>query len=606
VLGLDLGAKTRTISSLKNLAMAERRSDQEGAMFRNGSRLIIGLLTSVSVAMPSVAQERSADNGLILHNGKIVTQDAADRTVSALAAFGDEIAVTGSDQEVLALRRRGTCVIDLGGRTLVPGFADGHLHSKTPDMDPSRVNLTPVKTMGELLAAIQSKAAASKPGDVIVTNSDWHEGQLQEKRLPNRWDLDPVSPNNPVVVIRGGHQYILNSAALSKWNITKATNPPRGGHITIDKERDDVNGELVDRARDLVELPKAAPRNLEQRLALLRQEQAHYNKLGLTSVRNPGASIEDMHDYHALARRGEMTARTSVLIRWDRKSSAADFRKQLETWPVKSGFGDKWLRLDGIKLGVDGGYEGGWMTKPYAEPHGHGGTYFGLNTVPRQQFIEVVNMLNELDLRPSTHAVGDAAVDLVLDAYEQADRQTDINNRRWVIEHAFITRPDQIERVRRLGLVLSAQSHLYLAGPSLLSFWGRERAEAVAPVRSWLQKGIHVAGGTDNKLPYVPEAPLTTFYHWVTRDTAGAGVLGPSERISRKEALRIATMENAYLTFEESMKGTLEPGKLADLVILSQDIMTVPDERLPETRVLATMVGGRFVYRASDFAANCS
>lgn len=563
-------------------------------------------LAPMLLATPATAQPVPPLASVILHNGRIVTQDRQDRTVSAIAVLGDEIVATGTDQAVLAWKRPGTCLIDLRGRTVVPGFSDGHLHSKTNDMDPSRVNLTPVKTMAELLDAIRAKVAVSKPGDVIVTTSDWHEGQLKEKRLPTRWDLDPVSPNNPVVVIRGGHQYVLNSAALGKWNITRDTKSPPGGHIAVDKGRGDINGELVDRARDLVALPKLPPRTLEQRLALLRDEQKRYNALGLTSVRNPGASIADMHDYQELAKRGQMTARTSVLIRWDRKSSAEEFRKQLETWPVKSGFGDKWLRLDGIKLGVDGGYEGGWMTAPYAEPHGHSGTYFGLNTVPREQFLAVVKMLNELDLRPSTHAVGDAAVDLVLDAYEAADRERDVNDRRWVIEHAFITRPDQIDRVKKLDLVLSAQSHLYLAAPSLLNFWGRERTEVVAPVKSWLDKGIHVAGGTDNKLPYVPEAPLTTFYHWVTRDTAGAGVQGPAERISRKQALRLATIENAYLTFEEKMKGSLEPGKLADLVVLSQDIMTVSDDRLPQTRVLGTMVGGAFVYRTPELDAACS
>ena len=563
---------------------------------------MVWALSSTSAA----AQQGPLLADVILHSGAIVTQDGQNRTVSAIAIRGDEVLAVGGERDVLPLRRAGTCVIDLGGRTVVPGFSDGHLHSKTNDLDPSRVNLTPVKTMAELLEAIRTKVAVSKPGDVIVTTSDWHEGQLKEKRLPNRWDLDPVSPDTPVVVIRGGHQYVLNSAALKKWGITKTTTSPPGGHITIDKTRDDVNGELVDRARDLVTLPKLLPRDLEERLTLLREEQQRYNELGLTSVRNPGASIADMHDYQDLAKRGQMTVRTSVLIRWDRKSSAENFRKELATWPVKSGFGDKWLRLDGIKLGVDGGYEGGWMTEPYAEPHGHGVTYFGLNTVPREQFVAVVKMLNELDLRPSTHAVGDAAVDLVLDAYEAADAARDVNDRRWVIEHAFITRPDQIDRVKKLDLVLSAQSHLYLAAPSLLEFWGRERTQAVAPVRSWLDKGIHVAGGTDNKLPYVPEAPLTTFYHWVTRDTAGAGVLGASQRISRQQALRLATIENAYLTFEEAMKGTLEPGKLADLVVLSQDIMTVPDQRLPDTGVLGTMVGGRFVYRSPDFKGGCA
>lgn len=566
---------------------------------------LLPLMAAISLPGISAAHNVGSGNQWIIHNGRIVTQDKQDRTVSALAIVGDTVVAAGSDREVLARRSPGACVLDLKGRTVVPGFADSHLHSNAYEMDGGVVNLTPVHLIKELLDALAAQVAKSRTGDVIVTNGDWHEAQLKELRLPTRWDMDPISPNNPVVVIRGGHQYMLNSAALAKWGITKATKSPPGGEIGVDRARGEISGELVDRARELVKLPEGAPKTLAQRLALLKKEQQRYNSLGLTSVRNPGASIADMHDYHALAKSGGMTARTSVLIRWDRKTSAADFRKQLETWPVKSGFGDKWLRLDGIKLGVDGGYEGGWMTKPYAEPHGHGGQYFGLNTVPRALYVEVVKMLHELDLRPSTHAVGDAAVDLVLDGYEAADRERSIGNDRWVIEHAFITRPDQIARIKKLGLVLSAQSHLYLAGSSLLNYWGRARTEQVAPVRLWLDAGIAVAGGTDNKLPYVPEDPLTTFYHWVSRDTVSAGTLGAQYAVSRKEALRLATTGNAYLTFEEDLKGSLEAGKLADLVVLSQDIMEVPTKKLPDTEVLGTMVGGKLVYAQPALAASC-
>ncbi|WP_439533589.1 amidohydrolase [Polymorphobacter sp.] len=557
------------------------------------ARLI--LAAALASAAPANAQGVVVAD-TIIRNARIVTQDAADRTVPAIAIRGDQVLAAGTDREIAALKGANSCVIDAGGRTIVPGFADGHVHSKSKTIRPETVDLTPVKTLAELVARIEAQVKKSAPGEIIVTNADWHEAQLAEQRLPSRWDLDPISPNNPVVVIRGGHQYVLNSNALAKWNITKSTVSPPGGAIVRAKDRDDINGELVDRARDLVIMPERPPLSLDERVAMLKAEQARYNSLGLTSVRNPGASLEDMRDYQELAKRGDATIRTSVLIRWDRKTSAADFRKQLDTWPMTSGFGDKWVRLDGIKLGVDGGYEGGWMTQPYAEPYGQGGKYFGLNTVPGPLLGDVVKMLNQLDLRPSTHAVGDAAVDLVLDAYEAADKERAIDGRRWAIEHAFITRPDQIERIKRLGIIISAQSHLYLAGSSLIEYWGRDRAEAVAPVRTWLDAGIHVAGGTDNKLPYYPESPLLTFIHWVTRDTASAGVLGKDQAITRKEALRLATIENAYLTFEEDIKGRLAPGQLADLVVLNQDIMTVPDADLPKTEVVATMVGGKLVF----------
>ena len=560
--------------------------------------LRLALAATLLAGSATSALAVSAD--VIIRNARIVTQDEADRIVPALAIWGDQVLASGSDAEMARLKGPNSCVIDAKGMTIVPGFADGHVHSKSKTIRPETVDLTPVRTMAELLARIEAQVKKSAPGEIIVTNADWHEAQLAEQRLPSRWDPDPISPNNPVVVIRGGHQYVLNSVALQKWNITKDTVSPPGGQITRAKDSpkygDDINGELVDRARDLVIMPERPPLTLDERVATLKAEQARYNALGLTSVRNPGASLEDMRDYQELAKRGEATVRTSVLIRWDRKTAAPEFRKQLDTWPMTSGFGDKWVRLDGIKLGVDGGYEGGWMTQPYREPYGQGGKYFGLNTVPGALLFDVVKMLNQLDLRPSTHAVGDTAVDLVLDAYEQAHKERAITDRRWAIEHAFITRPDQIERIKRLGIVISAQSHLYLAGSSLVEYWGSERAEAVAPVRSWLDAGLHIAGGTDNKLPYYPESPMLTFIHWVTRDTASAGVLGKEQAITRKEALRIATLENAYLTFEDSIKGRLVPGHLADLVVLNQDIMTVPDADLPRTQVVGTMVGGKLVY----------
>lgn len=573
-------------------------------MLKSCRRVVSALLATSLITAPALAATNTIQPTWILRNGRIVTQDAQNRTVSAIAVLGDRVVASGTDAEMMALRAPGTCVLDLGNRTVVPGFADGHIHTK-PYMPESTVNLTPVHNMRELLAAIQAQVARSQPGEIIRTNSDWHEAQLEERRLPNRWDLDTVSPNNPVVVIRGGHQFILNSAALQHWNITGETQAPPGGQITVDHERNEINGELVDRARDLVRLPPLPERTLEQQIADLQAEQAYYNSVGLTSVRVPGVEIEQMHLYEELARRHLMTVRTSVLIWWDRRTPAEQFRVQLERWPVRSRFGDEWLRLDGVKLGVDGGYEGGWMREPYAAPFDRGGTYRGLNTAPRDLYIPVVRMLNELGIRASTHAVGDAAVDLVLDAYEAANRDHPIIDQRWAIEHAFITHPEQIQRIRDLGVVISAQSHLYLAGPSVLRFWGRERTEHMVPVRDWLDAGIPVASGTDNKLPYNPASPILTFYHWVTRDSiGGVGPLGPDQVITRQEALRIATVGDAYLTFEEDIKGTLEPGKLADMVVLSQDIMTIPAAQIPQTRVLGTMVGGRFVFRQAELAGS--
>lgn len=566
--------------------------------------LSLVLLVGACDSAPPLEREASAVSAdLVLYNGNVVTVDAERPRAQAVAILGDEILAVGDSEDILQLAGSGTRRVDLDGKTVVPGFSDGHLHSKVGRVRPGMVDVTAVRNLQQLIDEIASEVAVSEPGEIIFTSSDWHEAQLEELRLPTRWDLDPVSPDNPVVVVRGGHEYILNSEALEKWNITAETVSPAGGQITFDDERNDITGELIDRARDLVDLPARPERTLEERLELVKAEHDKFNSLGLTSFRNPGANLRQFKDYQELWSRGEMTIRVAVLLRWNRKSSADDFREEVMSWGLVPRMGNEWVRFDSIKLGVDGGYEGGWMTEPYVESFGHDGDYFGLNTVPREHFIEVVTMINDLGMRPSTHSVGDAANDLVLDAYAIADKQKSIAGRRWTIEHAFITRPDQIDRVKELDVALSAQSHLYLAGASLVDYWGEERASDVAPVRSWLDAGIPVGGGTDNKLPYVPENPITTFYHWVSRDTVSAGVLGEEHAISREEALRIATLGVAYLTFEEDIKGSLMPGKLADLVVLSQDIMTVPHEQIMDTQVLATMVGGRFVYDVGNLAA---
>lgn len=559
------------------------------------------LLTQVGLAQA----DSPIPISLVLQNGNIVTQDKENPTVQAMAVFKDRILATGDSATIKALAQEDTCVIDLQGRTVIPGLADGHVHSKALRYGLDAADLVPARNIADIVAAIAEKTEQVPEGTLIRTTADWHESQLEELRLPTRWDIDPVSPNHPVVLIRGGHTYILNTKALDYFGIDETTEAPPGGHIGRDPETSEITGELVDRAKDLAPLPKIEL-DQEERLELLKEEHARWNELGLTSVRNPGVQVEEFHDYVELARRGEMTIRNSIMIRWDRKTPAEAYREELEAWPLLSGFGDEWIQLDGIKLGVDGGYEGGWMTEAYEEPLGQGGTYFGLNTVPRPLFMEIVEMVHEVGLRAATHAVGDAAVELVLDAYEMADQMGDIGARRWTIEHAFITRDDQIERIADMDIILSAQSHLYLAGNSLIKYWGLERAAMVAPTRDWIDAGIIIAGGTDNKLPYVPEDPITTFYHWVTRDTVSAGRLGEDQAISRGKALRAATINNAYTTFEEDVKGSLEPGKYADLVVLSQNLLTVPEDEIRATKVLGTMVGGEWVHTTESLGAGCA
>jgi len=530
------------------------------------------------------AQTQPADT--ILIDGQVITVDARFSIAQAVAITGGKFTAVGTSANIRKLAGPSTAVIDLKGRTVIPGLADDHLHDAGggPGVDLSRT-----RSVADVLAAIAARVKQSRPGDIIVTNSDWHEAQLREHRLPYRRDLDTVSPDNPVVVVRGGHEYILNSAALRKWNITRESPQLPGGRITRDASGE-LNGELVDRAKSLVQLPPGPSLTME---ALLEQHRK-LNAVGLTSIRYPGASVEQYRLLQEMKRRGTLTMRVNQLMRFAADSAAA-MRAAIAASGISPDEGDEWVRIGGMKLGVDGGFEGGWMRQPYAEPWGEGGTFFGVNTMKQAPYTEVVKELNRLGWRVATHAVGDAAIDEVLAAYEAADAEKSIVGRRWTVEHGFIPQADQFPRMKKLALVISAQDHLYLAGPSLVTYWGPARAARTTPMRTYIDRGFVVAGGTDSAV--VPYPPLWVFYHFVTRDTISGGVLGAGEKITRKEALQVQTINNAYLTFEEQTKGSIEPGKFADLVVLPEYILTCPDKHIQEMRVDMTMVGGKVVYR---------
>ncbi len=537
---------------------------------------------AVLVALgPAAAQGPPAD--LILVNGRIVTVDAGFSIAEAVAIRDGRFIAVGASDAVRRHAGRGTRTIDLRGRTAVPGLADNHLHNAGggPGVDLSRT-----RSLADVLAAVSARAKDVGPGQIVLSNRDWHEGQLREQRLPLRRDLDATAPDNPVVLVRGGHEYILNSAALARWRIDERTPQPSGGRIS---RYDDgsLNGELVDKAKSLVPLaeigPLMSPRaTYEERLAAKVAEYRTLHAAGLTSVRHPGVSLDEYRMLADIRKRGLLTMRVRVLL--DRAAAGE----------LRQGEGDEWLRVDGIKLMVDGGFEGGWMRQPYEEPYGEKGTYRGLSLMADETFSSIVRTFNRDGWRLFTHAVGDAAIDQVLVAYEAADAEKPIAGRRWGIEHAFIAREDHFPRMKTLGLAISAQHHLYLAAPSLVKYWGPGRAARTTPLRAMIDAGLPVSIGTDSAV--VPYPPLWAFYHFVTRDTISGGVVGADQRVTRQEALRAITMGNAWLTFEERDKGSIEPGKLADLVVLSDDILTCPEKRIEQMDVLMTLAGGRVVF----------
>lgn len=542
-----------------------------------------GLLTAVGSCSP---EPPPAD--LILHNGRVITVDSGLGDVAALAVHAGRVQAAGSDAEVLRLSGPDTHVVDLGGRSVVPGLTDNHFHALGGGPG---VDLSGVRTMAELLDAIAARAAETEPGELVVTNSNWHEGQLAEQRLPLRDDLDRVAPDHPVVVVRGGHEFILNSAALSRWGIGEADESPPGGRIgRYDDGR--LNGELVDRAKDPVTLPA---RTAGDAAARFLETQAVMNALGVTALRIPGGTPEQFTMLRRLAEDDRLTMRVEFLFRL-RGTPVDEVRTVVASWGVPPDFTTGLLSVGGVKLGVDGGFEGGWMREPYEEPWGRGGTFHGLQTIPTELFHGTVGELSALGWRVATHAVGDAAIDLVLGAYEHADAATPMAERRWTIEHGFIPAPDQFERVRRLGLTVTAQHHLYVAAPSLVDYWGALRAALTTPLRRYIEEEIPVSLGTDS--PVIPHNPFAVLYHFATRGTISAGTMGAEYAVGRMEALRTMTTGYAYQVFAESERGTLAPGMAADLTVLSGDYLTVPDAEIPGLTAVITVVDGRIVHDA--------
>jgi len=544
-------------------------------------------------ALPAQRQGGRPVPDVIYYNAKVVTVDDQFSYAQAVAITDDKFTAVGTNEAVRVLAGPDTRLVDLRGMTVIPGLTDNHLHSAGggPGVDLSRT-----RTIDEVLKAVGDRVKRAEPGEVVISNNDWHEAQLKEQRLPFRRDLDKVAPMTPVVLVRGGHEYVLNSAALAKWNITKTTPQPAGGRITRSADGE-LNGELVDTAKSLATLPPEKPRTLEQQI----QDQiAEYNKLhavGLTAVRHPGDSIDNYRMRKQMQRRGVLTMRVTQLLRLG--GTPAAIEQTLKSSGLSPEDGDALLRLGGMKMGVDGGFEGGFMREPYEEPYGEGGKFRGLQTTPPERFNETVKLYNRLGWRVFTHAVGDAAIDEVLAGYEAANAERSIAGKRWGIEHAFIGRRDHLPRMKSLGLLLSLQDHLYLAGPSLVKYWGRERAFLTTPVKMYLDAGLPVSGGTDSSV--VPYSPLWVIYHFVTRETISGGPMGVDQRVSREDALRMVTRNHWYLTFEEHTKGIIAPGRFADMVVLPEDIMTVPPKRIEQMRVMMTMVGGKVVYRDADF-----
>jgi predicted amidohydrolase YtcJ len=532
----------------------------------------------------------------IYYNGKIVTVDKSFSTAEALAVLDDKIVAVGTSRQILPLAGAKTVKVDLHGRTVIPGLSDDHYHYlSNASNDFREISLVRATSFDEFLAIIKKRADSAPAGEVLATQSGWLPDQF-DGRLPTKADLDKAAPNNPLLV-RGGHTMYLNSAALKMAGITAATPSPAGGVIAKDPKTGEPNGELVDNAISLAS--KFLPQESDaDKLRDLKKAQMALNSVGLTSVRDPGVGPSDIRVYQTLWDSGEMTVRVSTSLNLPSEPSAKQILAMLSPWGVHTRFGDHMLRLDGIgEFGMDGGFQAALMREPYAnapDVGDQGGPFYGLQRIPTEKFEEVIRGLNALGWRACIHAAGDKSVDIVLDAYEKANADHSIVGKRWTIEHGLVTDKDQLARINKLGVIISSQYHTYMASRTMIQDWGKERGEESSRVRDWLDAGVHTGMGTDWTL--MPPNPFEVLSFLVTRKNRFGELVGPDQRITRKEALRLGTIDNAYITFEEGVKGSIEPGKLADFIVLDRDYLTVADDDIKNIVVLKTVVGGKVVY----------
>lgn len=545
-----------------------------------------------AVALPALAYAQiTAD--VVYRNGKIYTLDAKSRVVTAVAVWGGKFIAVGTDATVKPYMGPKTRVVDLKGAPTIPGLNDTHDHTIGAGEAAVRVKLLDTKTMAEAMARIKAAAATKKPGEWIIGET-WHPtAQLAEKRFPTRQDLDAVAPNNPVALME--HVSSFNSAALKLAGVDRNTPDPEGGVI----ERD-ANGEptgiMQEKAGGLVSrlIPPATPAEIEARYVVAMKVA---NAFGLTSVTDPGLSPTNVQALLRLKQAGKLTLRYSVMYAPNALAGAEGWDVLTRANGATSGFGDEWLKFDAIgEMPADGGmtFRTAYMRQPYPnDPN-----YRGVPALAFDRLKSNVAIGNRNGWRFSIHTVGDASIDQVLDAYEEADKERSIAGRRFAVMHGSLIQRDQLERMKRLGVILELQNlFMWDKAENVERNLGTAVANRAVPNKMAIDVlGINnVSMGSDFSTNIMD--PWINLSIAVTRKDQTGKVYGADQAISREQALRLYTVSGAYSSFEEKTKGPIEVGKLADMVVLDHDYFTVPADQIKAIKPIQTIVGGEVVYR---------
>jgi len=561
-------------------------------------RVLLKSLAAASalVGLMSCANKAETGADTVYLNGKVITADKAFSIAQAMAVKDGRFVGVGSSAEMQKYVAANTRVVDLQGKTVIPGLMDSHSHMNGAGTAETTAQVIAAKTVADAQAIIAAFINAKNvpPGKWVQT-SRWHPpSQLKEQRYLTRQELDAVAPNNPVYVQTVGHFAMANTKALELAGITRDTKNPVGGKIYRDANGD-ATGLLEETAIDLVTNKIPNP-TFEELVTQTIAAERIYNRSGITSTVDAAVSEEQIRVYFTVAERQLASVRTAVM--WlSRAASATEFEQTLKAAKYKDNSGNDWVRTAGIKIISDGGMslKSAYIRDAYADdPHNHG--MLALDPIVYKQN---VRLANKYGWRIGTHAVGDAAIDLVLDAYEGASNDDSIKNKRFILIHGSLITPDQIVRAKKLGVRVDAQNiFMWDKAATVERFMGPTLANRAVPTKLLLDTlGYEgTAAGTDNPVNILN--PFIGMYIMVTRQDPRGKVYGADQAVTREQALRLYTNAGPYYTFEEQKKGAIEVGKFADMVVLSADYLSVPEAEIKDIKPLQTIVNDKVVYDA--------
>jgi predicted amidohydrolase YtcJ len=552
-------------------------------------------------------EQAPAPADLVLRNGKIVTVDDSRPVAEAVAIRGDTIAAVGSNQEIRAYVGAATRVIDLRGALATPGFIDAHVHFTGVGDAARNLKLGTAKSWDEIVRMVGEAAKKARPGEWILGRG-WHQEKWSQTPTPNvegfplHDALSRVSPGNPVWLTHAsGHAAFANAVAMKLAEVTRATADPEGGKVLRDRNGE-ATGLFNERAqsivadalaRDLATRPPArVEADLRQSIELASREAL---SKGLTSVHDAGSPPLTIEVMKKVVDEGKLPIRVWMMLREDASQLAADMPKYRVV-----NYGDKRFTVRAVKRAIDGalGSRGAWLLEPYADLP----STSGMNTDSIADIRAIADLAIKNDYQMAIHAIGDRANREVLNLYEETFKSHPERNGRalrWRIEHAQHISAADIPRFGRLGIIPSMEGiHCTSDAPYVVARLGARRAEEGAYAwQKLLKSGARIANGTD--APVEDIDPIPSFYASVSRKTKDGAVFYPDQRMSRIEALRSYTIDAAYAGFEEDIKGSLRPGKLADITVFSQDLTAVAEDQIPSTRILYTIVGGQIHYTGS-------